>query len=265
MLFDLRGRGRRRTVQVDLPEPRDPHGGRARAVRHRRRHERRPDRRHPGQLEHDERDRRVPEARGRAREAHAGQPAGQRPPGRSSPACASSSRAAARTTTRPRAPTPPRARRSCCQAAAAWQRHLRLAGEKPDTTVANQMVQAYGITGLRNYAEAVKALEFVIDATPNATFQQYAQLAVLAHGAKQTRKATLSADKAVSLAPKNQRKTLRRRRSRRPSSSSTRPPGRRRRASSAAVPAGPAAARGRSRYHSRLVRPCSSTGRAADS
>jgi tetratricopeptide (TPR) repeat protein len=94
------------------------------------------------------------------------------------------------------------------QAAAAWQRHLSLAGEKPDTTVANQMVQAYGVTGLRNYAEAVKALEFVIDATPNATFQQYAQLAVLAHGAKQTRKATLAADKAVSLAPKDQRKTL---------------------------------------------------------
>ena len=94
------------------------------------------------------------------------------------------------------------------QASSAWQRHLALAGEKPDTTVANQMVQAYGVTGLRNYAEAVKALEFVIDATPNATFQQYAQLAVLAHGAKQTRKATLSADKAVSLAPKDQRKTL---------------------------------------------------------
>ena len=94
------------------------------------------------------------------------------------------------------------------QAAAAWQRHLKLAGDKPDPTVANQMVQAYGISGLQNYPEAVKALEFVIDATPTATFQQYAQLAVLAHGAKQTRKATLSADKAVSLAPKNQRKTL---------------------------------------------------------
>ena len=95
------------------------------------------------------------------------------------------------------------------QASAAWQRHLALAGDKPDTTVANQMVQAYGISGLQNYPEAVKALEFVIDATPNATFQQYAQLAVLAHGAKQDRKATLSADKAVSLAPKAQRKTLR--------------------------------------------------------
>ena len=95
------------------------------------------------------------------------------------------------------------------QASAAWQRHLKLTGDKPDPTVANQMVQAYGISGLQNYPEAVKALEFVIDATPNATFQQYAQLAVLAHGAKQDRKATLSADKAVSLAPKAQRKTLR--------------------------------------------------------
>ena len=95
------------------------------------------------------------------------------------------------------------------QASAAWQRHLKLAGDKPDPTVANQLVQAYGISGLQNYPEAVKALEFVIDATPNATFQQYAQLAVLAHGAKQDRKATLSADKAVSLAPKAQRKTLR--------------------------------------------------------
>ena len=91
----------------------------------------------------------------------------------------------------------------------AWQRHLKLSPEKPDTTVANQMVQAYGLAGLRNYAEAVKALEFVIDASPNATYQQYAQLAVLAHGAKQDRKATLSADKAVQLAPKAQRKTLR--------------------------------------------------------
>ena len=91
----------------------------------------------------------------------------------------------------------------------AWQRHLKLSPEKPDATVANQMVQAYGVAGLRNYSEAVKALEFVIDATPNATYQQYAQLAVLAHGAKQDRKATLSAEKAVQLAPKAQRKTLR--------------------------------------------------------
>ena len=94
-------------------------------------------------------------------------------------------------------------------ASAAWQRHLALAGEKPNATAAKDMVQAYGVAGLRNYAEAVRALEFVIAATPTPTYQTYAQLAVLAHGAKQTRKATLAENKAVELAPKAQRKTLR--------------------------------------------------------
>jgi tetratricopeptide (TPR) repeat protein len=95
------------------------------------------------------------------------------------------------------------------QAAAAWQRHLALSGEKPNQRVANEMVTAYGVTGLRNYAEAVRALEFVIDATPKPTYQTYAQLAVLAHGAKQTRKEKLAEDKAVELAPRSQRKTVR--------------------------------------------------------
>jgi tetratricopeptide (TPR) repeat protein len=94
------------------------------------------------------------------------------------------------------------------QAAAAWQRHIALSPEKPNTQVAKQMVQAYGIAGLQQYEDAVQALEFVIDATPNPTYQTYAQLAVLAHGAKQDRKATLSEQKAVELAPKAQRKTL---------------------------------------------------------
>jgi tetratricopeptide (TPR) repeat protein len=93
-------------------------------------------------------------------------------------------------------------------AAAAWQRHLALSPEKPNTRVANEMVQAYGVSGLRNYAEGVKALEFVIDATPKPTYQTYAQLAVLAHGAKQTRKEKLSTQKALELAPKSQRKTI---------------------------------------------------------
>jgi tetratricopeptide (TPR) repeat protein len=93
-------------------------------------------------------------------------------------------------------------------AAAAWQRHLTLSPEKPNTRVANEMVQAYGASGLRNYPEAVKALEFVIDATPKPTYQTYAQLAVLAHGAKQTRKEKLATQKALDLAPKSQRKTV---------------------------------------------------------
>jgi tetratricopeptide (TPR) repeat protein len=94
------------------------------------------------------------------------------------------------------------------RSAAAWQRHLALSPEKPNTRVANEMVQAYGAAGLRNYGEAVKALEFVIEATPKPTYQTYAQLAVLSHGAKQTRKEKLSTQKALDLAPKSQRKTV---------------------------------------------------------
>ena len=95
------------------------------------------------------------------------------------------------------------------EAAAAWQKHLALSPEKPNQRVANEMVTAYGVAGLRDYPEAVKALEFVIDATPKATYQQYAQLAVLAHAAKQTRKEKLAADKAAQLAPKGQAKSVR--------------------------------------------------------
>jgi hypothetical protein len=50
----------------------------------------------------------------------------------------------------------------------------------------------------------VQAMEIVIDQRA-PTSALYAQLAILAHGAKQTRKSTLAKDKAVSLAPKNQR------------------------------------------------------------
>lgn len=95
------------------------------------------------------------------------------------------------------------------RASGAWQRYLALNPKKPDATVAKSMVQAYGVAGLRQYPQAVKALEIVIDSTPNPTYQIYAQLAVLAHGAKQDRKANLSADKAVELAPKSERKNLR--------------------------------------------------------
>jgi hypothetical protein len=91
---------------------------------------------------------------------------------------------------------------------AAWQRYLALDPAKPDATVANQMVQAYGVSGLQRYGDAVQAMEIVID-NRDPTYQLYAQLAVLAHAANQDRKSTLAADKAVELAPKAQRKDVR--------------------------------------------------------
>jgi hypothetical protein len=95
------------------------------------------------------------------------------------------------------------------RAAAAWQRYLALEAEKPDANVANQMVRAYGPDGLANYAEAVKAMEIVIEARGNqATPALYAQLSILAHGAKQERKSTLAQAKAVELAPKAEREQV---------------------------------------------------------
>jgi hypothetical protein len=93
------------------------------------------------------------------------------------------------------------------EASAAWQRYLALNPSKPDANVANFMVQAYGQGALSQYDKAVQAMEIVIDARP-ASSALYAQLAVLAHGAKQDRKSTLAEEKAVELAPAADRKNL---------------------------------------------------------
>jgi hypothetical protein len=94
------------------------------------------------------------------------------------------------------------------RAAAAWQRYLALDPKQPNADVANQMVLAYGPSGLAKYEEAVQAMEIVIDQR-DPTSALYAQLAILAHGAKQTRKSDLAKDKAIELAPKAQRSQVR--------------------------------------------------------
>jgi hypothetical protein len=93
------------------------------------------------------------------------------------------------------------------RAGAAWERYLALDPKHPDVTVANQMVRAYGPEGLAQYPQAVQAMELVIDQR-KATPALYAQLAILAHGAKQERKSTLAQAKAVALSPKAQRKQV---------------------------------------------------------
>jgi hypothetical protein len=89
----------------------------------------------------------------------------------------------------------------------AWTRYLALDPTKPDPTTANLMVQAYGQGGLKQYPKAVSALEIVMD-DRDASVGLYAQLAVLAAGANQTRKSELAEQKAIDLAPKAQRKQL---------------------------------------------------------
>jgi hypothetical protein len=92
-------------------------------------------------------------------------------------------------------------------ASSAWQRYLALNPKKPDVQTANLMVQAYGQAGLKQYDKAVQALELVMDNRTESS-GLYANLAVLAAGAKQTRKSDLAETKAIALAPKAQRKQL---------------------------------------------------------
>jgi hypothetical protein len=93
------------------------------------------------------------------------------------------------------------------QSSAAWQRYLALNPKKPDAQTANLMVQAYAQGGLKQYDKAVQALEIVIDSRAESS-GLYANLAVLASGANQTRKSELAEKKAIALAPKAQRKQL---------------------------------------------------------
>jgi hypothetical protein len=92
-------------------------------------------------------------------------------------------------------------------AAASWDRYVALNPGKPDLTVAKVMVQAFSPNALNEPAKAVTAMELVID-NSKADYSLYKQLAALAYLAGQTRKGDLSSAKAVSLAPKAQKKTL---------------------------------------------------------
>jgi tetratricopeptide (TPR) repeat protein len=92
------------------------------------------------------------------------------------------------------------------QTEAAWNKYLSLT-DKPDDTVATLMVQAFGQAGLNEPAKAVTAMEVVVD-NREATGPLYVQLAALAYEAGQTRKAELASKKALQLTPKDDREQI---------------------------------------------------------
>ena len=77
----------------------------------------------------------------------------------------------------------------------AWETHLRLAGNKPDADVAAVMQQAY--LALDQPEKAVRTQEIVIDSLENPGYGDYAKLAQLAYLAGQTRKGDLASQKAL--------------------------------------------------------------------
>jgi hypothetical protein len=97
-------------------------------------------------------------------------------------------------------------KRELAAAAAAWQQHLKLAGNKPDDGVAGLMVQAYSSAGLNQPQNAVDAQEVITEARP--TSATFANLAVLAYQAGNTRTGDLASKKALSLSDKDLRANL---------------------------------------------------------
>jgi hypothetical protein len=90
------------------------------------------------------------------------------------------------------------------KAAQSWERYLALNPPKPSIELAKLMLRVYGAEGLNQPASAVAVLQQIVAAEPNSA-AYYSQLALYAYKAKNTRVGDLAAAKAVSLAPAAQR------------------------------------------------------------
>jgi len=92
------------------------------------------------------------------------------------------------------------------QASSAWQRYLATNPAKPNFTLASLMTQAY--QGLGDYNKAEKAALIVADAQPSsAAYLRVIQYASLAKP-PDTRTVDLASQKALDLAPKGQRSSV---------------------------------------------------------
>ncbi len=89
-------------------------------------------------------------------------------------------------------------------AARAWDEHVKLAGNKPDTRVASLMVQAFGALG--ELDKATGAQEIIAEDRNSAG--AYAALATYAYQAGQLRKGDLAKDKALELTEPDMREAL---------------------------------------------------------
>ncbi|MBW3607584.1 MAG: hypothetical protein KY463_04390 [Actinobacteria bacterium] len=98
-------------------------------------------------------------------------------------------------------------KRRLALATAAWERHLALEPEQPNLRAANLMVQAY--QAIDELPKAVRAKQLVTAAEDPPSSNSYQQLAALAYQAGDNRVGDLAATRAIDLAPADQRKDLR--------------------------------------------------------
>ncbi len=89
----------------------------------------------------------------------------------------------------------------------AWEKHLALDPKQPNLRAANLMVQAY--QGIDELSEALRAKQIVTAADKSPTSNQFQQLAALAYQAGENRVGDLAATRAIDLAEPSERKALR--------------------------------------------------------
>lgn len=98
------------------------------------------------------------------------------------------------------------------QTAQSWNRYIALKPPKPNAQLALQMERVFGEEGLNEPAEAVKVLQIVIptksESPPQYQASLYAALAEYAYKAHNTRIGNLASAKAIALSPSAQRKQL---------------------------------------------------------
>lgn len=93
------------------------------------------------------------------------------------------------------------------QTARSWNSYIALKPPKPSVEVAQEMVRVFGEEGLNEPTEAVKVLQIVTAARPESA-ALYASLAEYAYKAHNTHIGDLATAKAIKLAPAAQRKQL---------------------------------------------------------
>jgi hypothetical protein len=86
------------------------------------------------------------------------------------------------------------------QVARTWNSYLALNPPKPSPELAQRMVTVFGEEGLNEPAAAVQVLQIIVAAHPT-NFSYYAALAQYAYKANNTRVGDLAAQKAIHLAP----------------------------------------------------------------
>ena len=98
----------------------------------------------------------------------------------------------------------PKGKELFSRVAQAWSSYLALNPPKPSAKLAQLMVTVFGEEGLKQPAQAVQVLQIVVAARPTSA-SLYAALAEYAYKAHNVRVGDLASGKAVSLAPAAQR------------------------------------------------------------